>query len=464
MDTIARVRAGMHAEVIAELEPASRRGSSAASNDLAVVYRVMGDKRLEAYYAATAYQQDPYSLAALGTLFRALYSTGQHRLLTDVYAAVHNPAALDRYHHLNAALAYIQINRTHHAKTALALLADFPRRDVGELEVALALASSLSDHEQAVTILDQLEGLGVEAEDRRISQYFAAGDMRRTLEAIQKRSQTPRFLEAHAKKAIFSAIALGEGTELAPFMAFVPDGVRRLAEGFLAGLQEVQVMGRSKSYRFAFDAANFSVALQQVTGNFYEEGTLRLLQRLLSPGDQVVDVGANIGNHSIFFAGEAGCQVIPFECNPNLVPRLRSSVAMSSLESMIDFSHLGSAVSDRVGTAHFNFIRDDFSNLSDVETANTREVPALSLDSLGLSHCRLVKIDVDGGELAVLRGARNLLATVRPIIAIEVMNYNMAAVLDLFASHQYVIAREDFRVETYSDMIFAPREMASLNL
>ncbi len=460
MDVLALVRAGRHAEVIAALEPRSQAGDGNASNDLAVVYRLIGDPRSELAYAMLAYQQAPNSRAALNTLFRALYFAGQFRMLADVYAAHVAPTRLNRHHHVLGARALIGVNRLDSARQALARAPDFPRLTIADIEVEYMLASALSDHGQAFVHLDRLEAAGQNVQARRISQHFAAGDLAAALAIFEAHRETSPEVAAMTKTALLCAITLGDRARIRSLNVGMPSGVQQLAVDYLADAQEVEIGGRARTYRFPFGPENLSISLQHARGRFYEEVALGNLRPLLTPGDLVLDVGANVGNHTVYFAGEAGCRVIPFECNPRLLPRLRAAVTLAGLEDLVDLSHLGSAISDTVGAAHFNFIRDDFSNLSRAATDDTREVPAITLDSVAVDSCRLLKIDVDGGERPVLAGARQLLTTHRPIVAIEVLNFNMTHVLELFSSLDYDIYREDSRPEAYSDIVFTPREMS----
>ena len=56
----------------------------------------------------------------------------------------------------------------------------------------------------------------------------------------------------------------------------------------------------------------------------YELEMLQDVQSNVSPGDLVLDVGANIGNHTLYLAAIAGCQVTSFEPNASLIEALRA--------------------------------------------------------------------------------------------------------------------------------------------
>ena len=81
----------------------------------------------------------------------------------------------------------------------------------------------------------------------------------------------------------------------------------------------------------------------EATRSFYEVDALRLLRQLLRPAPRIVDVGANIGNHSVFFARICGAQwVLPIEPNPEVLPELRANLAANRC-SAADLTHLGVA-------------------------------------------------------------------------------------------------------------------------
>jgi len=94
MDIVALVREGRQAEIFADLGPKSQAGDSAASNNLALVHRWLGDQIQEVGYAMRAFQQDPSSPAAINTVFRALASAGDFHALAAIYAGAPNKSDL----------------------------------------------------------------------------------------------------------------------------------------------------------------------------------------------------------------------------------------------------------------------------------------------------------------------------------------------------------------------------------
>ena len=163
------------------------------------------------------------------------------------------------------------------------------------------------------------------------------------------------------------------------------------------------------------------------SGRFYEEQFLSLLAEIVPADTVAIDVGAHIGNHSRFFSDAAGFTVLAIEPNPLLLPLLRRNLAASRSSIVVE-----SAVSDRVSevTMH-QASNDDVGTNAIVERNEPGEpiVAARPLDEIW-SDCLaseslvgpigLIKIDVEGHELSVLRGARGVIEQHLPLITTEV--------------------------------------------
>jgi len=159
-------------------------------------------------------------------------------------------------------------------------------------------------------------------------------------------------------------------------------------------------------------------ALIQAKGDF-NPPTLALWQRLIDERawTHIIDVGANYGE---MLAGVTlpDVTVLAIEPNPHLLPHL----ARTLREAELNVEVIAAAASDRVGTIAMNIDRT-WSGMSSAvagqsqsegHVIETRAVAATTLELLVREHGRgivrlLVKLDVEGHEVAVLRGLENLL-------------------------------------------------------
>ena len=132
---------------------------------------------------------------------------------------------------------------------------------------------------------------------------------------------------------------------------------------------------------------------------------------VLQPGDTALDVGANVGAYALLFAQwvSPGGRVLAFEPAPETHEALTRHAALNGVADVVDARRV--ALSDGAGTAAF--AAEGVSGANRLrgagEAGGGMAVPTISLDELcaaeGISP-RLVKVDVEGAELAVLRGAR----------------------------------------------------------
>ena len=157
----------------------------------------------------------------------------------------------------------------------------------------------------------------------------------------------------------------------------------------------------------------------------WAEGELELLGLLIRPGDTVVDVGANLGTHTTFFAGRVGSagRVIAFEPQRIVFQMLCANLALNGLPNV--YAHLAAAGRAAGSIEVPDVAYAEPGNHGGVSLAAPHtgapgaRVPLLALDDLGIDRCRVLKIDVEGMELDVLEGGRALVAAARPIIYLE---------------------------------------------
>lgn len=158
------------------------------------------------------------------------------------------------------------------------------------------------------------------------------------------------------------------------------------------------------------------------TGKPFEpETTAFMFDVMAKRGGQFVDVGASTGWFSVPMAAQ-GFDVYAIEPNPRPAARLQENATLNDAFLVIHRA----AASDMVGEAvlHFNaglpLTSGASLNLEDCLAPTGREtVRTVMLDSLGLDDVSLVKIDVEGHELPVLRGAADLVGECRPHLVLE---------------------------------------------
>jgi FkbM family methyltransferase len=172
----------------------------------------------------------------------------------------------------------------------------------------------------------------------------------------------------------------------------------------------------------------------------YCEGEVILFRNLLRPGDVAVDVGANIGAHTIPLAKMVGPtgRVHAFEPQARMFELLTENVGLNVLGNV---EARQAALGAAPGTAKVPPI--DYETLGNfggvaVNGADGDDVPLVTIDSLELPSVRLIKIDVEGMEVDVLQGAAATIARHGPILYCEADDpENSIAVVTWLFEHAY---------------------------
>jgi FkbM family methyltransferase len=151
----------------------------------------------------------------------------------------------------------------------------------------------------------------------------------------------------------------------------------------------------------------------------------RVLRRLVKPGDVVLDIGANIGYFTLLFANwlQGNGEVHAFEPFPTTMQRLNRNLDLNPRLRNVVHLH-GTAVSDFVGSMAMTEPDKGNSGCNYLSVSGEGKIGVTTLDSLAsemrFSRIDLMKIDVEGCEVALLKGAKSTLDRYRPVLMIEI--------------------------------------------
>lgn len=160
---------------------------------------------------------------------------------------------------------------------------------------------------------------------------------------------------------------------------------------------------------------------------YYEPHTLETFKQLLSKEKTFIDIGANIGLFSSI-ALSSGANVIAFEPHPRIRKILESNVVKRGAK-VYPF-----ALSDENAEVKL-FLSDEVGSHSlSLETDDYVTVKAMPLDSIITGKVDVIKIDVEGAEIKVLKGMKNLLKNHKPDLIIEVEEEHLRRFGDTSAS------------------------------
>lgn len=175
----------------------------------------------------------------------------------------------------------------------------------------------------------------------------------------------------------------------------------------------------SNGERYSLPSGSMMSWVVAFTGE-YDAAPQRLLAESVRPGTLVLDIGASLGLWTVPLgraAQAAGAQVWAVEPHPSNHPWLHRNVELNGLQATVMIHEI--ALGDRSGTVMMELDERGGGNaaVSTSAVLGATAVPIRRLDELTFpAPVSAMKLDVEGFELSVLRGARALLARDRPVI------------------------------------------------
>lgn len=206
-------------------------------------------------------------------------------------------------------------------------------------------------------------------------------------------------------------------------------------------------------YRTVADGSSFGVGFDLLETSSFSSNEvdlalsmLELRRRYFGDGVVAIDCGANIGVHTIEWARAmtGWGEVIAIEAQERVFYALAGNIALNNcfnaralLAAVGDTSgSIRVPVLDHTRPASFGSVeltRKDTTEFVgqavDYSEQATRELPCLTLDSLGLQRVDLIKIDIEGMEKEALAGAGDVLRRCKPIVVVHQVGQGRLAVV-----------------------------------
>ena len=193
----------------------------------------------------------------------------------------------------------------------------------------------------------------------------------------------------------------------------------------------------------------------------HEPCVVNAIRQHVIPGQSVVDIGAHLGYFTLLMASRVGehGQVYAFEPSERLSPVLQANIEMNALTPRVRIERL--AVSDQTGQVQLWGRENDLNAVRSMisssplavplgEPADVETVASVRLDDYfserGLVGVDFLKIDVEGAEGLVLRGAAGILKSFHPVVLVEMHTFagsTHEVAADILQSHGYVLTTID---------------------
>lgn len=210
--------------------------------------------------------------------------------------------------------------------------------------------------------------------------------------------------------------------------------------------------------RFITTDQNDFIQNHWVNNTFYEQEELSFVRQFIPSNAVIIDVGANVGNHAMFFDKMYSPKVVyAIEPNSDAYMVMLMNAALNHCHS-INFDYIGCVLSNTNGSATKKSTVDGNLGATSFE-ASSDGIRMVTGDSLFADkHVDLIKIDVEGMEFDVLEGFNETIMKSKPYIYIEVLNsmrdrldywmeqtdYKIVQTLSVYDSYSnYLLARND---------------------
>lgn len=251
-------------------------------------------------------------------------------------------------------------------------------------------------------------------------------------------------MPAHNEKLIYRLADWGLRTAMRRLPPSLKSQNAALRWGYSYNPVPRTVMLRS-GMRFNYETADFIPLLLHYIGTF-EPHVITLLRDLLKPGDTVLDVGANVGFHTLecwAIVGKSG-RVISIEAMPEHAKTIQRNLMANDLPSD---DILNVAVGDHRGEVSLGLPEGGNKGMFGINAGpGEYKVPLRRIDDLlhGVGSLALIKMDIEGSELGALQGAKETIRKHRPAIIIELNEIALArcgatsaAVVDFLSAERY---------------------------
>ena len=184
------------------------------------------------------------------------------------------------------------------------------------------------------------------------------------------------------------------------------------------------------------------------SGDFYENDVLEQISKNIAPGFTILDIGANIGNHTLYFSKILQAkQIYSFEPIKETFKKLDYNVKLNACSNVVLYNFaLGSSnswgSSDNVSMGNFGAQKIKYSS-------EKKEFEIKTIDDLAIDKSiDFIKIDVEGFEEEVIKGGLKTIAKNKPLIFIEIHPKNFSKMKNLFEANHYSLI-DSFSEDNY---------------
>jgi FkbM family methyltransferase len=192
--------------------------------------------------------------------------------------------------------------------------------------------------------------------------------------------------------------------------------------------QRYLALGSEKVHQFMYADTLFRVYLpfadkdliqKQIlmSSTFFEHAYLQAVRKFIPAQAVIIDAGANIGNHTLFFAGVCQAKrIYAFEPLREIFKILEQNIRLNGFDQVMP---INAVLGAEPGKAALDLFRPANIGATSFQATSRGDYEITTLDALNLDKLDFIKMDVEGAQQAVLEGSRQTLARCRPVLWLE---------------------------------------------
>lgn len=208
----------------------------------------------------------------------------------------------------------------------------------------------------------------------------------------------------------------------------------------------------------------YILSIVDKTKEFYEQKLLdSWVAQYAKQAKVIYDIGANIGNHTVYFAKKLNAEKIySFEPMPINYKMLEKNIADNDIQNVTTYNVALGAENSSAKMLIEQENNNGTAKISKNDNIAGETVKVITLDSLNLPLPDFIKIDVEGFELNVLKGMRDVLRNSNAIIQIEIDEETSKDVYSLLLNYGYDIV--DYNLQSSNNFVFSKNKLLCQNM
>ena len=189
--------------------------------------------------------------------------------------------------------------------------------------------------------------------------------------------------------------------------------------------------------------------------DFYEIKTLKILDKYIKDNAVILDIGSNIGNHTLYWSIERNAKkIFAFEPVKETFGTLETNIALNQLLDKVVLYN--AAVGSQTSKAKIKEFDSKNIGATSLVLDENGSISVLKIDDLSFDGEKIdfIKIDTEGFEIEVLKGAKNTIMKNRPVIFVESFKDKYPIVKEILESYGYKLEQEVNAV----NFLYVPKE------